>query len=34
MGIQFLCADPVGPKERDPKLFAFAIRQLLEGMEP
>lgn len=31
MGIQFLYADPVGLKECDPKLFAFAIRQLLEG---
>ena len=31
MGIQFLYDDPVGLKERDLKLFAFAIRQLLEG---
>ncbi len=31
MGIQFLYADPVGLKERDPELFAFAARQLLGG---
>lgn len=31
MGIQFLYGDPVGLRERDPELFAFAIRQLLEG---
>lgn len=34
MGIQFLYGDPVGLRERDPKLFAFAIRQLLEVVGP
>ena len=34
MGIQFLYADPVGLKERDPELFAFAMRQLLERAGP
>ena len=34
MGIQFLYADPVGLKERDTELFAFAMRQLLEGARP
>ena len=34
MGIQFLYGDPVGLREHDPELFAFAIRQLLEGARP
>lgn len=31
MGIQLLYGDPVGLRERDPELFAFAARQLMEG---